>query len=74
HTLAIWSRKQRDTHSAYAFIKRLLTQFGKPQTVITDQAPPTKVALAKVTKAFNLKPACHPTPKYPTNLLAQDHR
>jgi putative transposase len=30
HTLDIWLRKQRDNHSAYAFIKRLIKQFGKP--------------------------------------------
>ncbi|BAE03356.1 hypothetical protein BN1325_540004 [Staphylococcus aureus] len=29
-------RKQRDNHSAYVFIKRLIKQFGKPQKVITD--------------------------------------
>src|SRR5699024_11513158 len=45
HTLDIWLRKQRDNHSAYAFIKRLIKQFGKPQKVITDQAPSTKVAM-----------------------------
>jgi transposase-like protein len=32
----------------YAFIKRLIKQFGKPQKIITDQAPSTKVAMAKV--------------------------
>jgi putative transposase len=37
HTLDIWLRKQRDNHSAYAFIKRLIKQFGKPQKVVTDQ-------------------------------------
>jgi putative transposase len=31
HTLDIWLRKQLDNHSAYAFIKRLIKQFGKPQ-------------------------------------------
>ncbi|WP_435896778.1 DDE-type integrase/transposase/recombinase [Staphylococcus aureus] len=36
HTLDIWLRKQRDNHSAYVFIKRLIKQFGKPQKVITD--------------------------------------
>src|SRR5699024_3189161 len=61
HTLDIWLRKQRDNHSAYAFIKRLIKQFGKPQKVITDQAPSTKVAMAKVIKAFKLKPDCHCT-------------
>ena len=29
------------------FIKRLIKQFGKPQKVITDQAPSAKVAVAK---------------------------
>ena len=36
------------------FIKRLIKQFGKPQKVITDQAPSTKVAMAKVLKLLNL--------------------
>ncbi|TIC98551.1 IS431mec, transposase, partial [Staphylococcus epidermidis VCU112] len=67
-------RKQRDNHSAYAFIKRLIKQFGKPQKVITDQAPSTKVAMAKVIKAFKLKPDCHCTSKYLNNLIEQDHR
>ncbi|OLN92840.1 IS6 family transposase, partial [Staphylococcus saprophyticus] len=74
HTLDIWLRKQRDNHSAYAFIKRLIKQFGKPQKVITDQAPSTKVAMAKVIKAFKLKPDCHCTSKYLNNLIEQDHR
>ncbi len=34
----------------------IIKQFGKPQKVITDQAPSTKVAMAKVIKAFKLKP------------------
>ncbi len=74
HTLDIWLRKQRDNHSAYAFIKRLIKQFGKPQKVITDQAPSTKVAMAKVIKAFKLKPDCHCTSKYLNNLIEQNHR
>ncbi len=72
HTLDIWLRKQRDNHSAYVFIKRLIKQFGKPQKVITDQAPSTKVAMAKVIKAFKLKPDCHCTSKYLNNLIEQD--
>ncbi|EID88508.1 IS431mec, transposase family protein, partial [Staphylococcus aureus subsp. aureus CO-23] len=28
--------------------RRLIKQFGKPQKVITDQAPSTKVAMVKV--------------------------
>ena len=67
-------RKQQDNHAAYAFIKRLIKQFGKPQKVITDQAPSTKVAMAKVIKAFKLNPDCHCTSKYLNNLIEQDHR
>ena len=67
-------RKQRDNHSAYAFIKRLIKQFGKPQKVVTDQAPSTKAAMAKIIKAFKLKPDCHCTSKYLNNLIEQDHR
>src|SRR5699024_4540324 len=47
HTLDSSLRKKRDHQSAYAFIKRLIKQFGKPQMIITDQAPSTKVAMAK---------------------------
>ena len=54
HTLDIWLRKKRDSHSAYAFIKRLIKQFGTPQMIITDQAPSTKVAMAKIMKVFKL--------------------
>jgi len=67
-------RKQRDNHSAYAFIKRLIKQFGKPQKIITDQAPSTKVAMAKVIKAFKLIFDCHCTSKYLNNLIEQGHR
>ena len=42
--------------------------------VITDRAPSTKVAMAKVIKAFKLKPDCHCTSKYLNNLIEQDHR
>jgi putative transposase len=67
-------RKQQDNHSAYAFIKRLIKQFGKPKKVVTDQAPSTKVAIAKVIKVFKLKSDCHCTSKYLNNLIEQDHR
>ncbi|MGX0021917.1 transposase-like protein, partial [Staphylococcus hominis] len=40
---------------------------GKPQKVITDQAPSTKVAMAKVIKGFKLKPDCRSTPRCKTN-------
>ena len=58
----------------YAFVKRLIKQFGKLQKVITDQALSMKVAMAKVIKAFKLNPNCHCTSKYLNNLIEQDHR
>jgi putative transposase len=42
--------------------------------VVTDQAPSTKAAMAKIIKAFKLKPDCHCTSKYLNNLIEQDHR
>ncbi len=51
-----------------------LNNLVKPQKVITDQAPSTKVAMVKVIKAFKLKPDCHCTSKYLNNLIEQDHR
>ncbi|MGX0194510.1 putative transposase [Staphylococcus haemolyticus] len=67
-------RKQRDNHATYAFIKRLIKQFGKSQKIVADQAPSTKVAMAKVIKLFKLKPNCHCTSKYLNNLIEQDLR
>ena len=74
HTLDIGLRKKRDSHSAYAFIKRLIKQFGTPQMIITDQAPLTKIAMAKIMKVFKLSPNCNCTSKYLNNLIEQDHR
>ena len=74
HTLDIWLRKQRDNHAAYAFIKRLIKQFGKPKMIITDQAPSTKIAMSKLIKDFKLNSNCHCTSKYLNNLIEQDHR
>src|SRR5699024_12734863 len=34
HTLDICSRKKRDNHSAYAFIKRLIIQLVNPQKLV----------------------------------------
>ncbi|HFL3401711.1 IS6 family transposase (plasmid) [Staphylococcus delphini] len=74
YTLDIWLCKKQDNHSADAFIKRLAEQSGKPQMAIIDQAPSTKVAMAKVIKAFKLNPNCHCTSKYLNNLIEQNHR
>ena len=51
-----------------------LNNLVNPQKVIIDQAPSTKVAMAKVIKAFKLNPDCHCTSKYLNKLIEQDHR
>jgi putative transposase len=51
-----------------------LNNLVSPQKVVTDQAPSTKAAMAKIIKAFKLKPDCHCTSKYLNNLIEQDHR
>ncbi|MCS5085507.1 transposase, partial [Staphylococcus aureus] len=61
-------------HAAYAFIKRLIKQFGKPKMIITDQAPSTKIAMSKLIKDFKLNSNCHCTSKYLYNLIEQDLR
>jgi putative transposase len=38
-----------------------LNNLVSPQKVVTDQAPSTKAAMAKIIKAFKLKPDCHCT-------------
>src|SRR5699024_3661975 len=73
HTLDNWLRKERDNHSAYAFIKRLIKQFGKAQKVITNQAPSTKVAITKVIKDMKRKPNCHWSSKDLNNIIEQYH-
>lgn len=73
HTLEIWLRKKCDYKSVYAFIKRLIKQFARPQTIITDHAPSMKVAIFKLTKNFKLNKDCHCTSKYLNNLIEQDH-
>ncbi|MCY1565791.1 DDE-type integrase/transposase/recombinase, partial [Staphylococcus pettenkoferi] len=67
-------RGEEYKRQTYANINRLIIQFGKHQKVITDQAPSTNVAMAKVIKAFKLKPEFHCTSKYLNNLIEQDHR
>ena len=52
-----------------------LNNFGKPQKVITGiRHFQMKVAMAKVIKAFKLKPDCHCTSKYLNTFIEQDHR
>ena len=61
---------------SYRNISEILRERGVNvhHQVFTDQTPSTKVAMAKVIKAFKLKPDCHRTSKYLNNLIEQDHR
>lgn len=61
-------------HATYAFIKRLVKQFSKPQMMIIDQEPSTNIAMSKGIKAFKLNPNCHCTSKYLNSLIEQDYR
>ncbi|OJG56488.1 hypothetical protein RT43_GL001742 [Enterococcus italicus DSM 15952] len=49
-TLDIWLRKKRDTQAAYAFLKRLVRQFGEPKVLVTDKALSIGRAFKKLQK------------------------
>jgi len=73
-TLDVWLRKKRDTQAAYAFLKRLINQFGEPKVLVTDKAPSIGSAFKKLQRE-NLYPKTeHRTVKYLNNLIEQDHR
>lgn len=48
YTLDNWLCKNQNNHSEYVFIKHIVAQFGKHQTLIINQAPSTRVVMAKV--------------------------
>lgn len=48
--LDIWLRKKRDAQAAYAFLKRLVKQFGEPKVLVTDKAPSISSALKRLNK------------------------
>lgn len=73
-TLDIWLRKKRDTHAAYAFLKRLVKQFDEPRVLVTDKAPSIASAFKKLRKHGYYQRTEHRTVKYLNNLIEQDHR
>lgn len=73
-TLDIWLRKKRDAQAAYAFFKRLRTQFGEPKVLITDKAPSIGSVFKKLQKNGLYTKTEHRTVKYVNNLIEQDHR
>ncbi|KEK20762.1 IS6 family transposase [Bacillus gaemokensis] len=74
YTLDIQLRKKRDHLAAYAFMKRLLKNFGEPTVLTTDKAPALLCAFKKLRKEGFYKETIHCTVKYRNNLIEQDHR
>lgn len=73
-TLDFELRKHRDYQSAYHFLKRLLTTYGRPDCLVTDQYAGTLKAIKQVIKDGLLVKANHQCSKYRNNLIEQDHR
>ncbi|OUB84295.1 IS6 family transposase [Bacillus thuringiensis serovar medellin] len=74
YTLDFQLRKTRDHQAAYAFIKRLMKQFGEPTVLTTDQAPALLCAFKKLKKNGFYVHTTHCTVKHLNNLIEQDHR
>ncbi|WP_142288637.1 IS6 family transposase, partial [Bacillus thuringiensis] len=74
YTLDFQLRKTRDHQAAYAFIKRLMKQFGEPTVLTTDQAPALLCAFKKLKKNGFYVHTTLCTVKHLNNLIEQDHR
>ncbi|MEK4500008.1 IS6 family transposase [Bacillus sp. FSL R12-0069] len=74
HTLDFQLRKTRNHQAAYAFMKRLVKQFGEPSVLTTDKAPALLCALKKLQKDDYYTHTRHCTIKHRNNLIEQDHR
>lgn len=73
-TLDFELRKHRDYQSAYHFLKRLLTTYGRPSCLVTDQYGGTLKAIKQMIKDDLLAKGNHQCSKYRNNLIEQDHR
>ena len=73
-TLDFELRKHRDYQSAYHFLRRLLTTYGCPNCLVTDQYGGTLKAIKQVIKDGLLAAENHQCSKYRNNLIEQDHR
>lgn len=73
-TLDIWLRKKRDSQAAYAFLKRLVKQFGDPRVLVTDKAPSLSCAFNQLKSEGYFSSTTHRTSKYMNNIIEQDHR
>ncbi|MDY7962765.1 IS6 family transposase [Bacillus thuringiensis] len=74
YTLDIQLRKTRDHQAAYAFMKKLVKNFGEPTVLTTDKAPALLCALNKLKAQGFYKRTTHCTVKHLNNLIEQDHR
>ncbi|MGG0443473.1 IS6 family transposase [Bacillus mycoides] len=74
HTLDFQLRKTRNHQAAYAFMKRLVKQFGEPSVLTTDKAPALLCAFKKLQKDDYYTHTKHCTIKHRNNLIEQDHR
>ncbi|MGG0311849.1 IS6 family transposase [Bacillus mycoides] len=74
HTLDFQLRKTRNHQAAYAFMKRLVKQFGEPSVLTTDKAPALLCELKKLQKDDYYTQTKHCTIKHRNNLIEQDHR
>ncbi|KZU81080.1 Mobile element protein [Lactiplantibacillus plantarum] len=73
-TLDFELRKHRDYQSAYHFLRHLLTTYGRPNCLVTDQYGGTLKSIKQVIKDGLLKLENHQCSKYRNNLIEQDHR
>ncbi|CUR63649.1 Mobile element protein [Leuconostoc inhae] len=73
-TLDFELRKQRDYQAAYHFLKRLMTTYGRPHRLVTDQYGATLKAIKRLVKEDYLDKRAHQCSKYRNNLIEQDHR
>nr|WP_229189124.1 IS6 family transposase [Bacillus cereus] len=74
YTLDFQLRKTRDHQAAFAFMKRLIKQFGEPTVLTTDQAPALLCAFEKLKKNGFYVHTKHCTVKHLNNLIEQDPR
>lgn len=73
-TLYFELHRHRDYHSAYHFLKRLLTTYGHPNYPFTDQYAATLKTTKRVIKDDLLGTENHQCSKYCNNLIEQNNR
>ncbi len=67
-------RTKQYHQAAYAFMKRLVTMFGKPTVLTTDKAPALLWAFQKLKEQGFYKYTAHCAIKHLNNLIERDHK